>query len=230
MSHLFALLARYVIRLTGTVGVLWGVAYMINGITQVPAGIAVRVTPSLESGDHLRLGGRELPAGVRLDDGDLSLYVEGSTVAEQVLSRADVLVSGLCMGVAALLLIALLNSFARGRPFQRGNPARIAWLAVLVTVSGCASVLPGIAEGIVIDRVGLAGTFRPSSGPSWVPVVGAVLLFALALAFREGAKGPRAPETPETPEVPAATGPTGPTESTGPGAGAGTAGVGDPRG
>jgi hypothetical protein len=213
MSHLFALLARYVIRLTGTAGVLWGVAYMINGITQVPEGIVVRVTSSLEPGDHLRLGRGELPAGVRLDDGGLSLYVEGSTVAEQVLSRADVLVSGLCMGVAALLLVALLNSVARGRPFQKGNPARIAWLAVLVTVSGCASALPGIAERSVIARVGLDGTFRPSSGLSWVPVVGAVLLFALALAFREGAKVVR---DSETPGVPAATG-----------AGAGDAG--DPR-
>ncbi|MBG0831461.1 hypothetical protein HS041_27330 [Planomonospora sp. ID67723] len=181
-------LTPYAIRFAGAVAAIWGIAYAINGATRAPGYVTIRVTPALESADHLRLSGVDLPAGVGLHDGELSLNVWDSTVAEQVLSRADVLLSGLCAGIAALLLSALLGSVTDGRPFQRRDPARITWLAALVIVWGLGSLLPGLAAATVLDRAGLAETFLPSLTLSWVPIAGGGFLLALALSLRERVK------------------------------------------
>jgi hypothetical protein len=185
MDRRFVSLTLYVIRFAGTAAAIWGIAYVINGATRAGGYVTIRVTPALESVD---LSGVKLPADVVLHEGELSLDVWGSTAAEQVLSRADVLLSGLCAGIAALLLNVLLPSIMEGRPFARRNPSRITWLAALVIVSGFGSLLPALAAALVLDRAGVTGTFLPSLALSWAPITGAVLLLALALAFRRGAK------------------------------------------
>ncbi|MFB4279541.1 hypothetical protein ACBJ59_29930 [Nonomuraea sp. MTCD27] len=186
MNRAFVRLMIYVVRFAGAVAAVWGVAYAINGATQAEGSITVQVSPGPGVVDSLRLTGVELPPGVGFRGADLSLQVWKSTVIEQVVARADVLVSGLCAGVAALLLGPLLASVLDGEPFRRGNPARVAWLAVLVVVSGSAGALPGLASAAVLGRVGLTGTFVVSPALSWVPFVGAAFLSALAVAIGVG--------------------------------------------
>ncbi|MFF4624255.1 hypothetical protein [Nonomuraea jabiensis] len=189
MSRALVNSALYVIRFAGAAAALWGIAYAINGATQAGGYITVQATPTPEAADHLRLSGVRLPADVALlHQGEVPLHIWGSTVAEQVLSRADVLLSGLCAGAAAWLLHALLNSIAEGRPFDRRNPARTAWLATLAIVSSLGSLLPAFAGAAVLDRAGLAGEFLPSFNPSWAPLAGGGLLLSLALALHAGAR------------------------------------------
>jgi hypothetical protein len=185
MERMFVNLIRYAIRFVGAAAAIWGIAYAINGATQAHGYITIRVVPTLEAADHLRVSGVKLPTGVVLGEGELSLKVWDSTVTEQVLSRADVLLSGLCAAVAALLLSSLVH----GQPFRRGSAARIAWLAALVLVSGLIGpMLSSRAAATVLDRAGLAAIFLPSLSLSWVPIAGSVFLLALALAFRREEK------------------------------------------
>ncbi|MFI9592842.1 hypothetical protein [Nonomuraea sp. NPDC052265] len=186
MDRLFVRLVLYVLRFAGAVAGVWGVAYAVNGATQAEGVMTVRVVPRPEVADRLGLSGVRLPGGVSPGGGELSLRVWDSTAAEQVLTRADVMVGGLCALVAARLLGGLLTSVFEGEPYRRGNAARVAWLAVLALVSGAAQALPGLAVGAVLDRTGVSGTFGPAFGLSWVPFAGAAFLLALALALRAG--------------------------------------------
>lgn len=179
MDRVIIRLAVYLTRFAGAVAAVWGVAYAINGATQAGGPVAVHV---IRTGP-LTLGGLTLPQGV-VPRGELSLDVWGSTVAEQVLTRAGTLLNGLCLGIATLLLPALLASVLAGEPFRRGNPARIGCLAVLAAVAGLGPLLTWLGTAAVLDRAELAGAFRPAAGMPWPAFAGACFLLALALAFR----------------------------------------------
>ncbi|MEV4395471.1 hypothetical protein [Nonomuraea sp. NPDC049607] len=193
MDRLFVRLVLYLVRFAGAVAGVWGVAYAVNGATQAGGAITVRVLQLPQATDRLGLSGVRLPGGVSLADGELPLQVWGSTAAEQVVSRSDVLLGGLCALVAAFLLGRLLTSVFEGEPYRRGNAARVAWLAVLVFVSGAGQALPGVAVASVLDRTGLGGTFGPAPGLSWVPFAGAAFLLALAVALRARRRASPAP-------------------------------------
>lgn len=111
-------------------------------------------------------------------------------MTEQLLSRGDIAVLGLCVGVGAVLLRRLLLSIADGRPFEPGNAARIAGIAGLIVVASLANdVLPALGSNLVLERVGLTGTDSPVfAEPTFTlaPLLVAPLLRALAEAFRRG--------------------------------------------
>ncbi|MFC4591253.1 hypothetical protein [Sphaerisporangium corydalis] len=189
MNRTLVIVGATVTWLAGALAAVWGVAFAINGVTQAQGYVMIRVVPALGAMDRLRLTGEGLPSGVVLPRETMSLDVWGSTVAEQVLSRGDVLLGGLCAGVAGLLVRAVLVSVLRGVPFREGDPARIIWLAVSLVVAGVVGpFLPYLASMMVLERVGLTETFRPLLALSWIPVVGALSLLALAEVFRVGAK------------------------------------------
>ncbi|SEN41613.1 hypothetical protein [Nonomuraea pusilla] len=193
MDHRFVRLVVYVVRFAGVVAGLWGVAYVINGATQAGGFITVRAVPRLDAAEQLGLSGVKLPSGVSLAGEELSLQVWNSTLVEQVVSRADIMLGGLCALVAAFLLRGLLTSMLERQPYRSGNAARVAWLAVLAVAAGAAQALPGLAGAAVLDRVGLSGTFGAAYGLSWVPFVGAAFLLALAVALRQGRAASPAP-------------------------------------
>ncbi|MDA0632159.1 hypothetical protein OUY22_01930 [Nonomuraea sp. MCN248] len=168
MTRSFAGSALRLVRVAGAALAVWGVAYVINGATQAGAYVGIRVATD---------GPPPLPSGVVLDEGEFGLNVWGATVGEQVLSRADVLLGGLCAGLAALVLSVTV----KGRPFTRRDSAGLGALAV---VSSLGSLLPGAAAAAVLDRAGLTEHFVPSSTLSWMPIAGAGLLLGMALAFR----------------------------------------------
>ena len=208
----------WIVLLVGLAAPVAGVVYLINGATQAGAFVEVQVDVTdmgalqvplmTDAGGESRLPLRQAPGddpgSIRLvvptpaGDGwleapvdQLRLHAWDSTVAEQLLSRGAVAVLGLCVGLGAWLLRRLLLSIANGQPFQRGNPARIAGIAVLVVVGSLASeVLPAVAGGLVLDRLGLGGVGSPvSSLPvdlSLEPFAAALALLAVAEAFRGG--------------------------------------------
>lgn len=140
-----------VVLLVGILAAVGGVVYAINGATQ--AGGYVEV-PVLAGGATLEIAG-QTPNGAKasilvtqdstigalpltipsVDKGHtLSAAADGltlssfdSTVPEQLLSRGDRAVQGLCLLVGALLLFRLLISIAEGKPFRRGNAGRAGW-------------------------------------------------------------------------------------------------------
>jgi hypothetical protein len=118
------------------------------------------------------------------------LHASDSTVAEWLAARGGDAVVGLCIGLGALLLRRLLLSIGAGQPFQRGNAARIAGIAGLIVVATIAAgVLPYVAAGLVLGRLGLGGPGSPVGAYptiSFVPLLAALFLLAFAEAFRRG--------------------------------------------
>jgi len=196
-----------------------GVAYAVNGATQAHASVRVQVqvtdraalqiplgpTPDRERPVALQQQGGASPGTVRLDLPNsrtpswleaplqtVTLRAWDSTVAEQLLSRADATVLWLCVGLGAWLLRRLLLSIADADPFQPGNARRIAEIAALVVVAGSASqLLPGLAGAMVLDRLGL-GPSSPvaplQAAIGLAPILAALVLLALAEAFRRGSE------------------------------------------
>lgn len=172
----------------GLVAAVFGVAYVINGATQAqaPVPVSVRVhhmghLPIRELGQH---------SWVQAGAGPVTLHAAGSTAAEWLASRGGGAITGLCIGLGALLLRRLLLSIGRGQPFQRGNAARIAGIAGLIVVATVAAgVLPYVGARLVLDRLDLGGAGSPVTADltiSVVPLLLAVFLLAFAEAFRRG--------------------------------------------
>ncbi|GAA0970417.1 hypothetical protein GCM10009555_019280 [Acrocarpospora macrocephala] len=158
----------------GAGAAVWGVAYVVNGVTQAGAEVVVVVDPT---------AGAVLPSSVRLVGTEL--FAWDSTVLEQVLARGDVAVIGLCAGFGAVLLYQLMLSILDGEPFRQGNSARIAGLAGAVAVAGIVgSALPGLAAAMVLDRLGLTPILRPGGNLSWWPGLVALALLGVAQTFR----------------------------------------------
>ncbi|MEU7899153.1 hypothetical protein AB0B45_40655 [Nonomuraea sp. NPDC049152] len=130
-------------------------------------------------------------AQVRPAGGELELVAWDSTVPEQLLARGDIAVLGMCLCIGALLMRPLLLSVAEGRPFRKGNPARIAGLAGVVLFAGIVGgALPHVAALMVHTRLNLAGPGSPfvthDLSISLTPIPVALLLLVLAESFRRG--------------------------------------------
>ncbi|MEV4221228.1 hypothetical protein [Nonomuraea sp. NPDC049725] len=178
-------MGRLVVHLTrfaGVIAPIGAVAYTINAMTRTGGYVTVTVLS------------RKVTGEVRREESVLDVW--GSTPAEQLLSRADVLLAGLSAGVAALLLPGVLRALTAGRPLGRGEAARLGWIALAVIVAVVAGPwLTRTATAAVIDRAGLGSTFAPASGAEWGagwPV--AALLLVLAVAARAGARRTEAAE------------------------------------
>lgn len=205
--------------LIGLAAALFGIAYVINGLTRVgaPVSVAVQIRdldrlqiqqatrPGSETDLPLRLQQGLSAPGMHLyvDDldhdnwlqagtGTVILHASGSTVAEWLASRGGPAIVGLCLGIGSLLLRRLLLSIGRGHPFQRGNAARIAAIAVLIAIATLsADVLPYCAARLVLDRLGIGGPSSPLAARLTItiaPLILALFLLAFAEAFRRGAE------------------------------------------
>jgi Protein of unknown function (DUF2975) len=175
-----------------------GVGYMVNGATRTGGFVLVpvRAEPSL---DHLWLTADEkqvsLPEGnhLRAEGEQWELMSWGSTITEQLLSRADQTVAGLASLFGAILLSRLLRSIAEGRPFQPGNARRIATIAALVAVAGTiTSQLPRVATQLVLNRIDMVGADSLVSttelSVALNPLLYGALLLVTAECFRRGAE------------------------------------------
>jgi hypothetical protein len=209
-------LARMLAGVTVVVGVvalIAGIAYAINGATQAPGPVKVRVTVTqagaLQAPVTGRADGGTLPLRPQdATEGDpavsllltvptaassslevpreLTLRAWDSTISEQVLSRGAAAVLGLCVGLGAVLLRRILLSIADGRPFQPGNPICLAGIAALMAAASlAAAVLPAVASARVLDRLGLGDAASPIAG---LPVnldLGPLLVALAVLAVAE---------------------------------------------
>jgi hypothetical protein len=208
-------LAGFVLAV-GVVAAVSGVAYAINGAThargwvvvdvQVRPGAVLEVSGTTSAkaketvlvevdpfGDGLRLDLPGVPKSNWVEaaqPGTLKLSSWDSTVGENLLSRGGFAVSGLCIGVGAILLRRLLISIAEGRPFRPGNAARLAGMGGLLVLASLANdILPVLGSNLVLDRLGLGGSSSPIFAevvPSLDALLGVPILLALAEAFRRG--------------------------------------------
>ncbi|MEU4540398.1 hypothetical protein AB0G15_36715 [Streptosporangium sp. NPDC023825] len=175
-------------------GGIWaasGFAFVVSGAMQAPHIVAVYVHPIPHRLPLSVSAAKDMSAGAMFRPPNI-LMAAGSTVAENVLARGDVLLGGLCAGGAGLLLHRLFRSFLHDPPARRRNPARILWLGVLSLVAGAAGpAIPVLASSMVLDRTKLADACRPAalySGVSAVLLVGGVLLLVLAEIYQSRAK------------------------------------------
>lgn len=203
----------------GLVALVVGPAYAINAATQAPATVRVQVQvdPTSTEGRQLHAarrlsvpptatGGRA-PEHVRLtavdlvtpDDGQgyaAQLSAWDSTRTEQLLSRGHLALIGIGLSLVALLLRPVLTSIAAARPFGAANARRLAQLAVVtVVVTHLAPLLPTLAAGQVLGRLGLDGPGSPLHVVPWFHLgawdLVALLTLVLAEAFRQGERSER---------------------------------------
>ncbi|GIG41746.1 hypothetical protein [Cellulomonas phragmiteti] len=157
----------------GVVGVLVGVVNVVGattasfGAVEVPVrivsndGVAVSVELRFENGPAEGLGVDGPPTGGLPNrdhrshpQGILSLHVLDAGVVERVLSRADVLVRGVALLVAALALLPVLRRLAQGRALVAGDARRVAVVAGCVVLGAyVAPLVPWIATVSVLDRL-----------------------------------------------------------------------------
>lgn len=190
------------VLLLGVGAAIAGVAYAINGATQAGARVEVAVelkdgprTPETVVLDEPDLPGDEKAGGFSVEAHTTRTFVLNawnSTIPEQVLNRGDEAVLGLSALAIAVLLRPLLLPIALGRPFQRGNAARIAWIAGVVLLGGIlAGVLPDLATLLVLDRLNQRGAGSPFVSVIDVDHLVSLLaatpfLLTVAEAFRRG--------------------------------------------
>lgn len=204
-------LTQFLLLVVAVVALIAGPAYWINGLTQVQAPVHVPVQydgtrdgvapPAYEH----TLDAVVLPLPVDVADHDdarppvqltaandeLDLTVGEATLPEWMLTRGDYLLGSLALGVGALLLRRVVGSIDEGRPFARGNAARLLGVAGAVAVGGLvAPLLPLMASSRVLDRLGVAVPGGPLRSPAVdldpTPLLLIGLLLALAEAFRHG--------------------------------------------
>ncbi|MFI6482815.1 DUF2975 domain-containing protein [Nonomuraea sp. NPDC050663] len=175
------------IRLTGGLWAIFGVAYVINGFTQVGGHVTVTVKPL---GNQVVMPELALPAGVSLEPPSdrVDLVAWGSTPAEQFLTRADTLVIGLCAVAGALLLRWLLDSIREGTPFRDGNARIVRQLAGLLALSALAgAAFPMAAAMLVLSRIGATDSFHADTPFPYAAVALALIMLVLARVFEAGA-------------------------------------------
>jgi hypothetical protein len=173
------------------------------------AALSIPLGPSIEREKPVALvqqPGRNVPGTIRLDlpgampspaslEAPLrtvTVRAPDSTIPEQLLSRGAAAVLWVCIGAGAWLLRGLLLSINDGNPLLPVNARRIAGIAGLVVVAGAAAeLLPAMAGTMVLDRLGL-GAGAPvaplRAELDLLPIVVAMVLLALAEAFRRGSE------------------------------------------
>jgi hypothetical protein len=141
-------------------------------------------------GLHLYIDGLGHGNWLQAGTDPVPLHASDSTVAEWLAARGGGAVVGLCMGLGAFLLRRLLLSIGAGQPFQSRNASRIAGIAGLIMVATIAAgVLRYAAAHLVLGRLGLGGQGSPVAAyltVSFVPLLAALFLLAVAEAFRRG--------------------------------------------
>lgn len=210
MRRLAAVLGPALV-LVGLIGVGFGVGQVLDA-TNDPSG-AVAVPMRLHSSDgrgawlDLEVDVEPYDAvwvsGVPTDNrpdtddwtdplGVVVVHARDATLAEQLLSRADVLLRGVALLVAAIALLPVLRSVADGRPFQPGHDRRLQAVAACVVLgSYVGPLLPWRASASVLAR--LVDAYGMSADPPHhvEAFVVAALLVLLGGVLRAATPAPR---------------------------------------
>lgn len=130
--------------------------------------------------------------------GIVVVHAPDASLAEQLLSRADVLVRGIALLVAAVALLPVLRSIAAGSPFRPGNGRRVQVVAVCVVAGAYVGpLLPWRASASVLER--LPGPYGMTANPPHhvEALVIAALVMLVGEVLRVGTPD-RAPISPPT--------------------------------
>ena len=167
----------------GGVAAIWGLMSGINAVRQAGGIVSVHCMAVSGKLPFSVSRGSDISVAGALYEWDNLLLAVNSTAIEQLTSRGDDLMTGLCALVAGVLLYRLLRSFLHQQSDLRRNPARLTWLAALcLALAAAAPLLPFFAGTLVLDRVRLAAScpaIPVYSGVSVALICGAVILFAL---------------------------------------------------
>lgn len=191
----------------GTVGVCFGVGQMVDATSEPLDGVDVpmrlRSSDGLGASIELLVGPEPYDAvrvsGVPTDNrpdtdpwtdpaGVVVVHAPDATLAEQLLSRADVLVRGCALLVAGLALRPVLRSVADGSPFRPGHDRRLGVVAGCVVLGVYVGpLLPWRASAMVLAR--LDGAHGMSAAPTHhlEAFVVAALVLLVGAVLRAGA-------------------------------------------
>lgn len=149
-------LVRWLEPLTDLEG---GVSVPIQVTASDGVGADLQLLVEMESYDDVRVGGiptgglphtdsRTYPLGV------VTVYAPDASTSEKLLSRADAMLRGIALLVAALALRPVLRAVAADRPFLCHDGRRVQVAALCVVVGGyVAPLLPWLASASVLTRL-----------------------------------------------------------------------------
>lgn len=136
-----------------------GVSVPVQVMASDGVGADLQLLVEMEPYDDVRVSGiptgglphtdhRTYPLGV------VMLDVPDASTSEKLLSRADAMLRGIALLVAALALRPVLGAVAAGRPSSRRDSRRVQVVALCVVV-GCyvAPLLPWLASASVLTRL-----------------------------------------------------------------------------
>ena len=182
---------------------LFQVALLLFFVSVV-AGVVAVVVPLYrlaQSGGYVSILRGDAPAGVaeHLPDGVrvvstgelVELAVDEIPTALRVLTTTGTTLSAVAVAAGAWWLARVVSSIQDGRPFDGRNPLRLAGVAGAVVLGGTvAPMMDSAVDGLVVTALDM---FPPGSPlgvvvlqVSLLPLLLALLLLALAEAFRRG--------------------------------------------
>lgn len=218
MRRVAAMLGPFLV-LAGLVGVGFGVGQVLTAMADDFGDVAVpmrlRSSDGLGASIDLLVGPERYDAvwvsGVPTDNrpdtdpwtdpaGVVVVHARDSTPVEQLLSRADVLVRGVALLVAALALLPVLRSVADGRPFQPGHDRRLWVVAACVVVGGYVGpLLPWRASASVLARLDGASGISAAPTHHLEAFVVAALVVLVGAVLRAGTPARRESVAPSVP-------------------------------
>ncbi|GAA4626942.1 hypothetical protein [Cellulomonas oligotrophica] len=168
--RLAAVLGPFLV-VVGAVALLLGVGHGVAVLSEDDVAVPVHLRASDGRGAWLQLEVEGRPAtgvwvsgvptgGLPTADrygfglGVAELHTRGATPVERLLARADLLVRGIALIVAALALRPVLAAVARGASFRPGHDRRVHVVAVCVVLGAyVAPLLPWLATASVLARL-----------------------------------------------------------------------------
>jgi hypothetical protein len=179
-----------VLALVAAGAALAAAAVLVQGLTRDGADVTVFLT----DGARLALDDRlDLPEGAVLLGNlvPVDLHVPDLPLGLRLLARLGTVLLFLAIAGGALALAQVLQTVRAGRPFARRNAGLLVLVAVAVVVGGAVAPLARDAAALAaLDHLGLTGEdspFLPQMSVPLTPALVAVVVLALAEAFRRGA-------------------------------------------
>ncbi|MFI0445790.1 DUF2975 domain-containing protein [Actinomadura sp. 6N118] len=172
-------LAFVVQAVFGLIGPLLAVAGLLDPATSRSVSLSGTTAADIAAAD-----------GIKLSTSDQAqLTIAHPDVYQRALLELPTLIGAAMIMLGISLLFLLTRTLRQGDPFASGNPRRLHGIALLILVGGVfGNWLEAITSSMLVSGTSLQDRIPTSFQISPVPVMAALLVAALAEAFRLGTR------------------------------------------